>query len=88
VIIPEKALMPLGDRQYVLVVGADAKVERREIRIGTRRAGEVELLEGMVAGERVVTDGTLKLRPGDPVRIIAVDDGTGTLPEVLERAGQ
>lgn len=88
VVIPEKALMPLGDRQSVLVVGADNKVERRGIDIGARRAGEVEVLDGLAPGERVVTDGTLKLRPGDTVRVMAVDDGSGTLPEVLERAGQ
>ncbi|MFN2309949.1 MAG: efflux RND transporter periplasmic adaptor subunit [Gammaproteobacteria bacterium] len=87
-LIPEKALMPLGQSQSVLVVGADGTVERRAIQIGTRRPGEVEVLEGLVPGERVVTDGTQKLRPGDPVRILAVDDGDASLPERLERAGQ
>jgi len=88
VVIPEKALMPLGDSQFVLVVRADSTVERRGIRIGARRAGEVEVLDGLAPGERVVTDGTLKLRPGAKVRVIAVDDGGGKLPELLERAGQ
>ena len=57
--------------------------ERREIRIGSRRPGEVEVLEGLEAGEKVVTHGTLKVRPGQQVSIQAVDEGKGTLVEML-----
>ena len=68
--IPEQAIVPERSRQFVFVVGADNTVERREIRTGRRRPGEVEVLEGLTSGERVITEGTQKVRPGDQIRIV------------------
>ena len=36
------------------------------------------------AGERVITHGTDKVRPGQVVRVLAVDDGSKSLKEMLE----
>ena len=86
IIIPEECLVAQGQKQFVYVVNrADNKVERREVRIGTRRPGEVEILEGLVVGELVITDGTLKVRPGNKVSIRAKDDGTTKLHQLLEQ---
>ncbi|MEY6433964.1 efflux RND transporter periplasmic adaptor subunit [Thioalkalicoccus limnaeus] len=84
--VPEAALMQAGHEHAVFVVTGDDElsVERRTIRIGTRLPGSVEVLEGLVPGERVITHGQGKARPGEPVQILAVDDGTRTLREMLE----
>jgi membrane fusion protein (multidrug efflux system) len=66
-VIPEEALTPEAERQYVFVV-ADGKAERREVRIGGRRPGTVEILAGLAAGEQVVIEGTQKVRDGSVVR--------------------
>ena len=66
-VIPEEALTPEAERQYVFVV-ADGKAERREVRIGGRRPGSVEVLAGLNAGEQVVIEGTQKVRDGAAVR--------------------
>lgn len=66
-IIPEEALTPEAERQYVFVV-VDGKAERREVRIGGRRPGSVEILAGVAAGEQVVIEGTQKVRDGGAVR--------------------
>jgi len=89
IIIPEEALLPLGDRQYVLLVDkADGnRVARREVSIGGRRPGEVEVVAGLQPGDQVITHGTLKVRPGDQVVIGAVDDGSRPLHELLESFG-
>ncbi|HEV7607605.1 MAG TPA: efflux RND transporter periplasmic adaptor subunit [Steroidobacteraceae bacterium] len=71
-VIPEEALTPEAERQYVFVV-ADGKVQRREVRIGARRPGSVEVLAGLSAGERVVVEGTQKIRDGAMVRGIERD---------------
>mgnify|MGYP000523642116 CR=1 FL=1 len=55
-----------------------------KVRIGTRRPGEVEIVEGLEAGELVITDGTLKVRAGSKVSIRAMDDGTTPIHELLE----
>lgn len=85
-VIPEEALVPLGEKQSVLLVDAarDSTVERREIRIGARRAGDVEVLAGLAAGERVISHGTLKVRPGQQVSIAAVDDGSTPYAQLLQ----
>jgi len=66
-IIPEQALTPEAERQYVFVVD-DGKAARREVRIGGRRPGSVEVLAGLSAGEFVIVEGTQKVRDGVPVR--------------------
>ncbi len=86
IVIPEECLVAQGQKQYVYVVDpADSTAQRREVRIGTRRPGEVEIVEGLTVGELVITDGTLKVRPGKKVSIRAIDDGTTGLHELLEQ---
>lgn len=82
--IPEEALVPLGDQQFVFVVNDVNEAVRTEIKTGSRRPGEVEVVDGLQAGDKVITHGTLKVKPGKPVTIIAVDDGSLSLPELLE----
>ena len=65
-VIPEEALTPEAEKQYVYVV-ADGKVSRREVRIGGRQPGTVEVLAGLSAGERVIVEGTQKVRDGASV---------------------
>jgi membrane fusion protein, multidrug efflux system len=74
-VIPEEALTPEAERQYVFVV-ADGKAERREVRIGGRSPGSVEILNGLEAGDRVIVEGTQKVRNGAAVTAIdrVVDD--------------
>jgi membrane fusion protein (multidrug efflux system) len=69
-VIPEEALTPEAERQYVFVV-ADGRASRREVRIGGRSPGNVEVLAGLKAGEQVVVEGTQKIRDGVTVRGIA-----------------
>jgi membrane fusion protein, multidrug efflux system len=66
-VIPEEALTPEAERQFVFVV-ADGKASRREVRIGGRRPGSVEITAGLTAGESVVVEGTQKIRDGASVR--------------------
>lgn len=85
-VIPEGALMPVGRDQFVLVAvpaGDGHRAQHRAVRIGSRRAGEVEVLEGLAAGELVITHGTMRARPGQPVTVRAVDDGSRSLAELL-----
>jgi len=68
--IPEQAIVPERSNQYVYVVGPDNIVERRQIESGRRRPGEVEVLEGLEPGERVIVEGTQKVRPSQRVKIL------------------
>lgn len=66
---PEGAIIPVGEDQFVFVVKSDNTVERRQITLGLRRPGVVEVLSGLKAGEFVVTAGTMRLRPGMTVKV-------------------
>lgn len=68
--VPEQAIVPERSEQYLFVVGDGERVERREVQTGRRRPGEVEILEGIAAGERVIVEGTQKVRPGDTVQVL------------------
>jgi membrane fusion protein, multidrug efflux system len=65
-VIPEEALTPEAEHQFVFVVEGD-KAARREVRIGGRQPGTVEIVAGLNAGERVVVEGTQKVRDGSLV---------------------
>ena len=66
-VIPEEALVPEQARQFVYVIVGSDKVAKREVRIGRRQPGEVEVAEGLGDGDRVVVEGTLKLRDGSSI---------------------
>jgi membrane fusion protein (multidrug efflux system) len=68
--ISEQALVPEQGRQYVYVV-ADGRAQKREITIGRRSPGKVEVIAGLKPGEIVVVEGTQKVRDGGPVRDVA-----------------
>jgi membrane fusion protein (multidrug efflux system) len=68
-VIPEQSLVPEQSRQYVFVVGPGELVEKREVRTGRRRPGQVEVLEGLADGELVIAEGTQKAEPGKPVEV-------------------
>jgi membrane fusion protein (multidrug efflux system) len=84
-VIPEKALISLREDQYVYVIkpGPESRVERRKVIIGGRRPGDVEVLDGLMEGERIVTEGSFKLQPGETVKVQAMEKGDNGLPELL-----
>ena len=74
-VISEEALVRRAGQSYVFVVVAAPEggemVEQRRVQIGSRRAGEVEVLSGLEQGDFVITHGTIKVRPGQRVTIAA-----------------
>lgn len=75
--IPEQALVPERDKQYVFAV-IDGKAVKTEIVVGRRRPGEVEVLQGLSAGDEVIIEGTQKVRDGVAVRITLAGGSEGS----------
>ncbi|WP_430398669.1 efflux RND transporter periplasmic adaptor subunit [Ferrovibrio sp.] len=67
VLVPETALVPAGRDIYVLRV-VDGRAVQTKVKPGLRRDGEVEIMEGLKAGEPIVVEGAVKLRDGQYVR--------------------
>lgn len=68
-VIPEQAIVPKGQDSFVFRV-VDGKAKLTKVRIGQRSPGEVEILEGVAAGDTVVTDGQMKLQDSMPVMVL------------------
>ena len=69
VLVPTQAVQAGQKGAYVFVVKPDSTVEARPVKIGRRLASELVIEDGVKAGERVVTDGQLRLVPGARVEI-------------------
>ncbi|AGA31987.1 multidrug-efflux system secretion protein, HlyD family [Thioalkalivibrio nitratireducens DSM 14787] len=68
--IPEGAVLATADQHFVFVLAEDGTVQRRQIRIGRRQPGWVEVLDGLANGDRVVHEGILRVREGSEVRVL------------------
>ncbi len=84
-VVPEESIVPQGGRQFVFLVVAPDKVPtatglpadtqwvslRREVKLGIRRPGKVEITDGLELGDTVVVAGQQRLqRDGTPLRIV------------------
>ena len=75
-VVPEEAIVPQGSKPYVLKVvpGAapDSRIAQRvPVQLGLRRAGQVEVLQGLELGDTVVTAGHQRVQQdGAPVRVV------------------
>ena len=75
-VIPEEAIVPQGGRQFVikLLGGLDEKTrttQRVEVKVGLRSPGKVEILEGLEAGDTVVTAGQQRVQRDGTVVTVA-----------------
>ena len=69
VVVPAEAVQAGQQGSFVFVVKPDLTVESRRVKVGRRLPRELVIEEGLQAGERVVTDGQLRLVPGARVEI-------------------
>ncbi len=72
VVVPEDAVVPLQGANFVWVV-TEGKANRRQVGLGVRTPGFVEIASGVDAGEQVVVGGLELLFPGAPVMARVVD---------------
>ncbi len=87
-VIPEESLITRGRQHFVYTVDENdqaTSVKLAPVSLGVRRKGEVEILEGLKAGDRVVTHGISRVRPGSQVVIKALDDGNTELSTLLNQ---
>lgn len=74
-VVPEEAVVPLQGGQYVYIIDEENKAQRRRIEPGLRVPGRIEVLSGLEEGDTVVTEGTIRIRPGALVDVIEVIGG-------------
>lgn len=69
VMIPESAIIPVGQDQFVYVV-EEGKAKMVKVEPGIRFASEVEILSGVTAGQSVITAGQIKVHDGADVMVL------------------
>jgi membrane fusion protein, multidrug efflux system len=74
--VPQQALQADQSGAYVLVVDKDGKVEVRRVETGPGGDGiNIAIRKGLEQGERVITEGVQKVRPGQHVEASEVKPG-------------
>ncbi|PNS08839.1 efflux RND transporter periplasmic adaptor subunit [Solilutibacter silvestris] len=83
-VVPSAAIVLRDGFQTVFVVDAQNKVHATRIDTGSKDGGQVQVLRGLKAGDRVVVEGTGFLADGDVVKVVAPSAAgvakTGTTP--------
>jgi membrane fusion protein (multidrug efflux system) len=83
-LIPEEAVVPRGNQSFVFRV-IDGRAQLTAVELGVRQPGVVQVVKGLSADDRVVTDGHQKLQDGMPVMNVAA--GAGKPPSAQAPAG-
>ncbi len=92
-VIPEEAIVPQAGKQYVikLVDGGDKdikKTQRVEVKVGIRRPGRVEILEGLGDGDEVVTAGQQRIqKDGTLVKVLELGRPAAQPPVAVASSG-
>src|SRR5256884_8935069 len=86
IVVPEEAVVPAEGANPVWVV-VEGKVSRRQVELGVRTPGFVEVTKGVNAGEQVVVGGLELLAPGAPVMPRVVERGPKAAAPAAPAAG-
>ncbi|HEY3500627.1 MAG TPA: efflux RND transporter periplasmic adaptor subunit [Polyangiaceae bacterium] len=79
VVVPAEALVDTGEFQYVFVAKDGGRFEPRRVRAGARSGARVQILEGLAAGETVVTTANFLIDSESRLRA-AIESGPNAAP--------
>ena len=69
--VPEESIIQQGTRTVVYKVIEDKTVSLTEVKTGIRNFGKVEILSGLTAGDKIVTEGVSKIRDKAQIKLIS-----------------
>jgi multidrug efflux system membrane fusion protein len=83
ILIVDRAVGTDQSKKYVYVVGADNKVEYREVKLGDMSGNLRIITEGLKAGDRIIIDGLQRAHPGAEVKpeLVDMEAPAGKIPE-------
>ena len=68
--IPDTSVMYEGNKKFVYKVIEDNIIKKTEVKTGVRNLGNLEVLEGLLEGDKIIAEGLTKIRPGMKVKPI------------------
>jgi membrane fusion protein, multidrug efflux system len=72
-LLPQRAIQVLQDKNYVWIVDHAGTAQQRDVKMGQQQGNDWVVEEGLAPGDVVVVDGMQKLKPGMPVKVQALD---------------
>jgi membrane fusion protein, multidrug efflux system len=67
-LVPQRAVQVLQDKNFVWVVDGAGNAEERDVRMGQQQGSDWVVEHGLAPGDIVIVDGTQKLKAGTPIR--------------------
>ena len=67
-VIPFKAVTEQMGENFVFVAGDSSKAEQRKVQLGPRLREQIVILDGIKAGDQVITEGIQRLRDGGAIQ--------------------
>ena len=67
-LVPQRAVQVLQDKNFVWIVDKDGKAQMRDVHMGPQQGNYWIVEQGLVPGDVVIVDGTQKLKPDLPVK--------------------
>jgi membrane fusion protein, multidrug efflux system len=75
ILVPTRAIIPIARKKSV-IIAKDGMAIMKEVKTGVRKSFEIEVIEGLSAGDTIVTSGLLFLKEGMPVIFSTVKKDT------------
>ena len=75
-VVPETALLQRAGESFVYTLGEGNRAAATGIELGARKEGWAEVRSGLVAGQAVIAEGVVKVRPGMAVRTADGEDAS------------
>lgn len=70
ILIPQRAVLQGAKSHYVWVIDKDGKARERAVEVGEWHGDDWFITKGLLAGERVVVDGAMRVAAGVPLKIV------------------
>ena len=68
--IPDTSVMYEGNKKFIYKIVENDMLQKLEIKTGVRNQGNIEILDGLVEGDKIIAEGLTKVRPGMTVKTI------------------
>ncbi len=68
--VPDTSIMYEGNKKFIYKVVENNVIKKTEVKTGVRNLGNLEVLGGLVEGDKIIAEGLTKIRPGMKVKPI------------------
>ena len=67
---PDTSIMYEGNKKFIYKIVENNMLKKIEVKTGVREQGNIEILSGLIAGDKIIAEGLTKVRPGMKVKPI------------------